>query len=220
MRKQQNVYYFSVEGDTEKWYLQWLMQIINADEHSRFLVKFNIKIEKDPLSFVKRMAIISKTEITHIFDYEGNSEKDRKVFTNVLDKMCKAEKQGKNIIYNLGYSNLTFELWILLHRANCNNYISNKVHYLKSINQYFNKKFTDLDEYKSEDNFKKLLAELSLDDVIQAISRAKNIEKLRAETDEKKQYGRYKYYETNPHVSLWMQIEKILKDVGIINKDL
>ena len=85
------------------------MQIINADEDSRFLVKFNIKIEKDPLSFVKRMAIISKTEITHVFDYEGNSEKNRKVFTNVLDKMCKAEKQGKNIIYNLGYSNLTFE---------------------------------------------------------------------------------------------------------------
>ena len=47
------------------------------------------------------MAIISKTEITHVFDYEGNNEKDRKVFTNVLDKMCKAEKQGKNIIYNL-----------------------------------------------------------------------------------------------------------------------
>lgn len=36
MRKQQNVYYFSVEGDTEKWYLQWMMQIINADERSRF----------------------------------------------------------------------------------------------------------------------------------------------------------------------------------------
>ena len=26
-----------------------------------------------------------------------------------------------------------------------------------------------------------------------------------------------KYYETNPYVWLWMQIEKILKDVGIIN---
>ena len=180
------------------------MQIINADERSRYLVKFNIKIEKDPLAYIKRMAIISKTEITHVFDYEGNNEKDRKVFINVLDKMCEAEKQGKSIIYNLGYSNLTFELWILLHRANCNNYISNKVQYLRFINQYFNKKFTDLEEYKSEHNFKKLLSDLSLDDVIQAISRAKNIEKLRAETDDKKQYGKYAYYETNPHVSLWM----------------
>ena len=87
--------------------------------------------------------------------------------TNILDKMCRAENQGKSIIYNLGYSNLTFELWILLHKANCNNYISNKVQYLKFINQYFNKKFTDLEEYKSEDNFKKLLSDLSLDDVIQ-----------------------------------------------------
>lgn len=166
------------------------------------------------------MAIIAKTEITHVFDYEGNNEKDRKVFINVLDKMCKAEKQGKSIIYNLGYSNLTFELWILLHRVNCNNYISNKVHYLKYINQYFNKKFTDLEEYKSEDNFKKLLSDLSLDDVIQAILRAKNIEKLRAETDDKKQYGKYTYYETNHRVSLWMQIEKVLKEVGIINKSV
>ena len=213
MRKQQKVYYFSVEGDTE-------LQIINADERSRYLVKFNIKIEKDPLAYIKRMAIISKTEITHFFDYEGNNEEDRKIFTNLLDKMCRAENQGKSIIYNLGYSNLTFALWILLHRANCNNYISNKVQYLKFINQHYNKKFTDLEEYKSEDNFKKLLSDLSLDDVIQAISRAKNIEKLRAETDDKKQYGKYTYYETNPHVSLWMQIEKILKDVGITNKSL
>ena len=156
MRKEQKVYYFSVEGNTEKWYLQWLMLKINSSGSTRFIVKFSIKIEKDPIRFVKSMPILSKTEITHVFDYEGNSAEDTKVFTNVLDKMHKAEKQGKSIIYNLGYSNLTFELWILLHRANCNNYISNKVHYLKFINQYFNKKFIELDGYKTEDNFKKL----------------------------------------------------------------
>ena len=35
---------------------------------------------------------------------------------------------------------------------------------------------------------------LSLDDVEQAIIRAKNIEEKRAETDDKEQYGKYTYY--------------------------
>ena len=220
MRKEQKVYYFSVEGNTEKWYLQWLMQKINSSGSTRFIVKFSIKIEKDPIRFVKSMPILSKTEITHVFDYEGNSAEDTKVFTNVLDKMHKAEKQGKSIIYNLGYSNLTFELWILLHRDICDKCISGKFGYLEFINQKFEKNLTNIEEYKKENNFKKLLDMLSLDDVEQAIIRAKNIEEKRAETDDKEQYGKYTYYKHNPHVSLWMQIEKILKEVGVINKSL
>ena len=38
-RKTQVKYYFSVEGDTEKWYLDWLEKIINNDPNSVITVK-------------------------------------------------------------------------------------------------------------------------------------------------------------------------------------
>ena len=31
MRKETKKYYFSVEGETEKWYLDWLQKTINSD---------------------------------------------------------------------------------------------------------------------------------------------------------------------------------------------
>ena len=31
MHKENRTYYFSVEGATEKWYLDWLQNMINAD---------------------------------------------------------------------------------------------------------------------------------------------------------------------------------------------
>ena len=69
-RKTQVKYYFSVEGDTEKWYLDWLEKIINNDPNSVITVKLDSKIEKSPQRRVKRMSIITQTEIWHLCDYE------------------------------------------------------------------------------------------------------------------------------------------------------
>ena len=68
-RKTQVKYYFSVEGDTEKWYLDWLEKIINNDPNSVITVKLDSKIEKSHQRRVKRMFIITKTEIWHLFYY-------------------------------------------------------------------------------------------------------------------------------------------------------
>ena len=37
-RKLRKNYYFSVEGETEKWYLKWLENQINNNENSLFTV--------------------------------------------------------------------------------------------------------------------------------------------------------------------------------------
>ena len=41
-------------------------------------------------------------------------------FQDAMDNMKKAEQLGKQIKYKSGYSNFTFDLWILLHMADCN----------------------------------------------------------------------------------------------------
>jgi hypothetical protein len=39
-------YYFSVEGETEKWYLNWLQDKINSDPAARYKVSIDSKIQK------------------------------------------------------------------------------------------------------------------------------------------------------------------------------
>lgn len=217
MRKENRTYYFSVEGDTEKWYLDWLQQMINKESDIKYTVKLDSKKEKDPLSRVKRMTIIGKTEITHIFDYESDEEFHVKQFKGVLDTMKSAQNTGKRIKYNLGYSNFTFELWMILHKMDSNKSYTHRSKYLEPINRAFGERFKSLDEYKEEKNFKKILDKLTLQNVKQAIERSKSIMKRNEDLDYKLQeYKGYKYYRENPSLSIWEQIERILKDCGIL----
>ncbi len=36
MMRESRQFYFSVEGDTEKWYLDWLRESINTSNEARF----------------------------------------------------------------------------------------------------------------------------------------------------------------------------------------
>ena len=77
MKAMTKKYYFSVEGKTEKWYLDWLQNAINTANTATYKVVFDSKVEK-------------------------------------------------NITYKLGYSNFTFELWMILHKQDCNTCFDNR----------------------------------------------------------------------------------------------
>ena len=217
MRKENRTYYFSVEGETEQWYLEWLQRIINAEPNAKYTVKLDSKIQKDPLSRVKRMAIVGKTEITHIFDYESDEEIHIKQFKTALERMKDAQNTGKNIKYHLGYSNFTFELWMILHKADCNGSLMHRRQYLMPLNRAYGENFENLDQYKHENNFKRVLSKLTLDNVRQAIRRAKIIMRKNEEMGYRLQeYKGYRYYKENPSLSLWEQIERILIDSKVI----
>lgn len=217
MRKENRTYYFSVEGETEQWYLEWLQRIINAEPNAKYTVKLDSKIQKDPLSRVKRMTVVGKTEITHIFDYESDEEIHVKQFKTALERMKDAQNTGKNIKYHLGYSNFTFELWMILHKADCNGSLMHRRQYLMPLNRAYGENFENLDQYKHEDNFKRVLSKLTLDNVRQAIRRAKVIMRKNEEMGYRLQeYKGYRYYKENPSLSLWEQIERILIDSKVL----
>ncbi|MCH1940085.1 RloB family protein [Holdemania massiliensis] len=94
MRKENRTYYFSVEGETEKWYFDWLQETINKDPHTRYTVKLNSK-KIDPIAFVKRMTILERTTTTHIFDRESEEARHVQHFKYILDQMQKAQNSGK-----------------------------------------------------------------------------------------------------------------------------
>ena len=44
MRKENMTYYFSVEGETEKWYLDWLQNCINECEEAKYKLKLKTSV--------------------------------------------------------------------------------------------------------------------------------------------------------------------------------
>ncbi len=62
-RKGNRQYFFTVEGETEKWYLDWLQEAINADSAAKYTVSIRSKVEKNPLKFAKGISIIAKPRL-------------------------------------------------------------------------------------------------------------------------------------------------------------
>lgn len=195
----------------------WLRDIINNLDQSAYKVAIDCKIEKDPLRWAKKTKITSATEVWHISDYESNDEFHVQQFKNTIDKLKEAEKIGKEIKYKFGYSNYTFDLWIILHMDNCYGPKTDRKQYLQPINRAFNKQFLTMSDYKHENNFKSCLAQLNINHVIKAIERSKVIMKLNEDNGNKiENYKGYKYYKVNPSLMIWEIIEKILKDCSLI----
>jgi hypothetical protein len=210
-------YYFSVEGETEQWYLKWLQDRINESQESKFKVNFDCPVQKNPLKRAKSLVVTQKTEIYHISDYESDDTIHVKEFRETMDNMKKAKSIGKQITYKFGYTNLTFDLWIVLHKSNCNGSFTHRRQYLALINRSFSEKFESMDDYKHENNFKRILSCLALTDVIDAIKRAQIIMQRNKENGYVLQeYKGYKYYKENPSLAIWEVIERILKDCGLI----
>lgn len=216
-RKSSRKYFFSVEGETEEWYLLWLRDLINSTEKTAFKVTIDCKIEKDPLKRAKGLVNTTKTEIFHFSDYESDEEVHVKQFTDTMDRMKSAMKLGKQITYRFGYSNFTFDLWIILHKADCNGTLPHRQGYLPHINRAFGTSFESMAEYKHEDNFKRCLKQLSLDDVVKAIERSERIMAKNAESGYTlHNYKGFKYYKENPSLSVWEAVKKIMQDCKLI----
>ncbi len=212
-RKPNKKYYFSVEGETEHWYLKWLQDLINETEEAAYKISIDCPVRKNPLKHAKSLTVTRKIEVYHFFDYESDEGIHEQSFKNAMDNMKKAQNLGKQIVYRSGYSNFTFDLWIILHRLDCNSSYAHRKQYITAINRAYNEKFQDMEEYKEEDNFKRCLKKLQLSNVKDAIGRAKGIMKKNEDSGYiLHHYKGYKYYKENPSLAAWEAIEKILMD--------
>ena len=215
-RKSTKKYYFSVEGETEHWYLKWLQDKINETEASAYRVSFDCPVQKNPLKRAKSLVVTGKTEIYHLSDYESAEPIHIQQFKDTMDNMKKAKTLGKQINYKFGYSNFTFDLWIILHKADCNGPVSHRRNYLTPLNRAYDEHFESMDEYKHESNFRRILSQLDISNVVEAINRAKVImQRNQANEYVLQQYKSYKYYRENPSLAVWEAIDKILKDCNL-----
>jgi len=218
MRKETKKYYLTVEGETEKWYFEWLQRVINSVPAALYAVKFDCSIQKDPLKRAKGLILLEQTCITHIMDRESEEEIHIRQFETALSRMKTAERIGKSIKYHLGYSNFAFELWIILHKAECSGILNYRRQYLPPRNRAYAEQFENLDQYKHEGNFKRILGKLTFDDVKQAVRRSKNIMQTNQESGYTlRQYKGYRYYIENPSLSIWEIVERVMVECGLLH---
>ncbi len=209
-------YHITVEGEDEKWYFEHLKELINNCEDSKFKIDMKPKVEKSPWKYVKTRTFLFKEVAFHIYDYESNDDIHKKQFENILNEI-KVSKKEKNVTIKLGYTNFTFELWMILHKEDCNTKFSFRTQYLDAINKNYNTNFQFLKEYKKEKNFKRILERIELSDIINAINRAKQIKENNKNNNcERNEYKGFEYYIENPDLTVHLIIEKILKDCKII----
>ncbi|MBO7123617.1 MAG: RloB domain-containing protein [Treponema sp.] len=210
-RLQNNTYYFSVEGETEVLYFQHLQRLIRSVENRK--ANPVIRVERiKPSSFSKKISILKPCSIVAVYDVEDNDIEQRKRFEGILKDMKAAEGLGKSIKFELGYSNIDFELWILLHKVDLFGTIGNKKQYLPHINKVFGIKFDGLKEYKEEKNFLKILSAITLDDVKRAVQRAEAIVKQRKAEGKSVKICGYEWFEKNPSLSIHESVKRILKE--------
>lgn len=217
-RKMNARYYFTVEGETEKWYLEWLRDAINADPRSKVKVVCSPKVQKNPVKWAKAKTNLDKSaKVFHVFDFEDEEPIHVKAFKGTLANMKKAGSLGRGFRYVSAYSNLTFELWMVLHKGDCPA-LAHRRQYLKPINDLYGEHFESLDEYKHEANFKRVLGKLTVDDAVTAVGRAETLAKRAEEHGLRKaQHCGYSYYLDNPATDLWIPVKQMLEEGGIID---
>ena len=184
IKKESRQFNISVEGiNCETMYFEHLAKLINSSDRNTYNLKIDPK-KMSPLEYAKRNAHkpmetrkgntrIPYIHVQDIEDYYDDVQLSK--FKEMIDKMRSAENQF-GITYMLGYSNYTFELWMLLHVADMNYPVTNRKAYLGPINRSFCKKYTAVGEFKRKDEFQKILNDfVTLDSVKLAVSRAQMI---------------------------------------------
>lgn len=219
--KESRTFYLSVEGENcEVLYFEHLQKLINNCPDCRYKVKFIIKPQLGPKSMVKRYGhkpddkdrsgkIIPYFHIQDVEDYY--SETHNKKFRKLLSELKDVDHS-----YELGYSNYTFELWMLLHVTDMKAAVVNRTKYLGPINSYFHRDYSNLDEYKSESEFNKILEDfVTLDTVKLAIKRANTIRKEHDEVGRSKTIiHNFEFYKDNPDTTVHDVVSKIFDICG------
>lgn len=209
MRKENVQFYLSVDGNTEELYFKWLKERLNSSPNAVRTVSFDIK-QKKPSSYAKSLSVLTETIAYHVCDKETSSISDKEKFKRTLAEMKDIHKIRPCITYKLAYSNISFELWLLLHKTPCNGIKKTASDYFPNIKKTFSLDgVVSFNEYKEEKNFNRVLSQLSLKDVKEAIKRAEEIQRNNVAVQQETVYKGYSFFEDNPSLNIHCLIQKI-----------
>lgn len=133
-RKDTRKYTFTVEGWTERWYLEWLRDQINKCPEAAYTVSIDPKVQQSPIKFAKTVNPLAVPNAVHICDYESNDADHIRKFQDTLKQLKMANSlKGRSFKYSLGYCNFTFELWMILHKMDFGGAVAHRSKYLGNL---------------------------------------------------------------------------------------
>ncbi len=204
-------YYGVYEGLQEEKYLKHLQFLINQNKDATKRVNFRFTssngggplyiVQKSLKSatFANQKELIKNKKIVAIFDYDFKQD------------FVEALHYGEKHSIILGYSNVNFDLWLLLHKKNFQKKITKTNGYEKELKKVYHLEKDD--NIKSEENIEKILNQITLEDVKRAIENARKITKFH---EENKDYisSLTNHYE-QPYIKLYEFIAIVLEEVGL-----
>lgn len=165
------------EGQQEELYLKHIAFLLkNFPER---VVTFNpIVGNSDKLN-----KVYTEYDSAVLFDYDFNETKFR---NNILicDKLRNANrptkrKKGKKVFH--AYSNVNFDLWLILHKEDYNKPVYKNNAYINDVRRIYG--LNSDDDIKNKNVIEKILSQITKDDVKKAIKRAKNIRDKKIDED-------------------------------------
>lgn len=200
-------YYCICEGQQESMYLKHIASLIN--DFPRKVVAFKC-IEGDVLEM--KVNYVEYDNVA-LFDHDLRKERFEKSIA-LCDKIMrdnakKGKKKDAKKFYH-AYSNLNFDLWMLLHKQNYSRMVSANDAYVADVRRAYGLvKDADIKDMKV---IEAMLKQISLDDVKNAIGRAEKIRDAKLLEDGKK-VGNSICYE-NPDLSIHEFLKCVLVDCG------
>jgi len=156
------------DGQQEEMYLKHLARLLKTDTRT---VVFDTKIGKPEIVFRNHRG--RKTDKAAVFDYD-RAEAD-------FERNLKACVRYGSIV---AYSNLNFDLWILLHKQHFSQSVSKNNGYVALIRNAYGLEKTD--NIKKEKIINRILRQITLQDVKVAIHNAKTIRSSKIDSNAKK----------------------------------
>lgn len=181
------------EGKQEKKYFEHIAKIIRETNPS-------IGIKFKPLSKLNVLNE-SSTDVPKIavFDYDSNKQEfEKKV------KMCKRTR--------ILYSNLNFDLWLLLHKKQFRKTVTENDDYINEIRREY--KLGTTANIKTEDNINRMLSQIKIEDVKTAILNGQEIMNNKLESDKIYVKRNFSYY-NNPSMSIHEFLAELFSELNI-----
>ena len=191
------------EGQQETLYLAHVAKLIK--DFPRKVVTFNT-LEGPPGRLENRYEDYKSAAV---FDFDFNEVEFRKNI-ELCDRLNRKRKPSKERHIYHAYSSVNFDLWLILHKENFNREVSKNDAYVSDVRRIYN--LSASENIKSEGAMHKILSQITLDDVKEAIERADFIRKGKMVGDGIKSGDTTIH--SNPDFSIHEFLRVVLKDSG------
>lgn len=208
LRKPDLLYIIACEGkNQEKLYFERVQNIINAIDKRKYNILFDFAepFGGDPKCVVERAInkSIGKTNKAAVFDYDGKKNK----YEEAIDL-------GIENNIELGYTNYSFDLWLIWHKIDFDACVNCQNDYESEVKRVFGLKANR--NIKKENAVQEINSQIALQNILDAIDRA---EKKGQDNKNNKvaiiTVKGNKYY-SNPDTRIHIILKEVLRKANVL----